>query len=93
MDVGVIVGVGVKVSVGSGVPVGDIDVTVGNSVAFTPQAESAKPAEVMPANLRKSLRDNFLFILSFPLLCKELPNGLRYLRWGGDGEAVQPEKG
>jgi hypothetical protein len=25
-------------------------------------------------------------------LCKELPNGLRYLRWGGDGEAVQPEK-
>jgi hypothetical protein len=21
-----------------------------------------------------------------------LPNGLRYLRWGGDGEAVQPEK-
>ena len=23
----------------------------------------------------------------------ELPNGLRYLRWGGDGEAVQPEKG
>jgi hypothetical protein len=23
---------------------------------------------------------------------KNLPNGLRYLRWGGDGEAVQPEK-
>ena len=22
----------------------------------------------------------------------QLPNGLRYLRWGGDGEAVQPEK-
>jgi len=22
----------------------------------------------------------------------EAPNGLRYLRWGGDGEAVQPEK-
>jgi hypothetical protein len=21
----------------------------------------------------------------------ELPNGMRYLRWGGDGEAVQPE--
>jgi len=20
------------------------------------------------------------------------PNGVRYLRWGGDGEAVQPEK-
>ena len=24
--------------------------------------------------------------------CKETPNGLRYLRWGGDGEAVQLEK-
>ena len=24
--------------------------------------------------------------------CAETPNGLRYLRWGGDGEAVQPEK-
>jgi hypothetical protein len=23
----------------------------------------------------------------------QAPNGLRYLRWGGDGEAVQPEKG
>jgi len=23
---------------------------------------------------------------------KKTPNGLRYLRWGGDGEAVQPEK-
>jgi hypothetical protein len=22
----------------------------------------------------------------------QTPNGLRYLRWGGDGEAVQPEK-
>jgi len=26
------------------------------------------------------------------MICKGLPNGLRYLRWGGDGEAVQPEK-
>ena len=24
---------------------------------------------------------------------REAPNGLRYLRWGGDGEAVRPEKG
>jgi len=22
----------------------------------------------------------------------DAPTGLRYLRWGGDGEAVQPEK-
>jgi hypothetical protein len=26
------------------------------------------------------------------LLTDQAPNGLRYLRWGGDGEAVQPEK-
>jgi hypothetical protein len=25
-------------------------------------------------------------------LCQVQPNGLRYLRWGGDGEAVQLEK-
>jgi hypothetical protein len=25
-------------------------------------------------------------------LLQVLANGLRYLRWGGDGEAVQPEK-
>jgi hypothetical protein len=24
--------------------------------------------------------------------CTRRANGLRYLRWGGDGEAVQPEK-
>jgi hypothetical protein len=24
--------------------------------------------------------------------CTGRANGLRYLRWGGDGEAVQPEK-
>ena len=33
------------------------------------------------------------FPKTIPTLCKETPNGLRYLRWGGDGEAVQPEKG
>jgi hypothetical protein len=31
----------------------------------------------------------FNYIKLFPT---ELPNGLRYLRWGGDGEAVQLEK-
>jgi hypothetical protein len=29
---------------------------------------------------------------SFRTIICYLPNGLRYLRWGGDGEAVQPEK-
>lgn len=28
-----------------------------------------------------------------PRIMIEQPNGLRYLRWGRDGEAVQPEKG
>jgi len=37
-------------------------------------------------------RPNF-YLFKEPMLCKELPNGLRYLRWGGDGEAVQLEKG
>ncbi len=26
------------------------------------------------------------------MFCRKAPNGSRYLRWGGDGEAVQPEK-
>jgi len=30
--------------------------------------------------------------LLFGSLRKEQANGLRYLRWGGDGEAVQLEK-
>jgi hypothetical protein len=34
---------------------------------------------------RWRIKDAFGFALG-------LPNGLRYLRWGGDGEAVQPEK-
>jgi hypothetical protein len=34
----------------------------------------------------------FIFI-KFQFGCDgEAPNGLRYLRWGEDGEAVQPEK-
>ena len=35
------------------------------------------------ANLKKSQPKALLQVLA---------NGLRYLRWGGDGEAVQPEK-
>jgi hypothetical protein len=41
---------------------------------------------------------NSFCIIYFPylvlvLIYREAPNGLRYLRWGGDGEAVQPENG
>ncbi len=31
-------------------------------------------------------------IRKFASSCERLPNGLRYLRWGRDGEAVQPGK-
>ena len=40
------------------------------------------------ANLKHNL-----FLKNQPKdLTQVLANGLRYLRWGGDGEAVQPEK-
>jgi len=35
---------------------------------------------------------NLIFAKHPKDLTKQTPNGLRYLRWGGDGEAVQPEK-
>jgi len=35
---------------------------------------------------------NLFFAKNPKDLTKQTPNGLRYLRWGGDGEAVQPEK-
>ena len=34
-----------------------------------------------------------LFFDAIAVMSTKLPNGLRYLRWGGDGEAVQLEKG
>jgi len=38
-------------------------------------------------------RGNCVIVFSFFRLLRQVPaNGLRYLRWGGDGEAVQPEK-
>ncbi len=37
----------------------------------------------------QNLNLSLLLVLHF----SEAPNGLRYLRWGGDGEAVQLEKG
>ena len=37
---------------------------------------------------------NFMISIFMSIICflTQPPNGLRYLRWGGDGEAVQPEK-
>ena len=36
--------------------------------------------------------NTFMYYLAYCYPFSELPNGLRYLRWGLDGEAVQPEK-
>ena len=44
-------------------------------------------------NLRYPVVDKIFFCsVQAVVLLGNLPNGLRYLRWGGDGEAVQPEK-
>jgi hypothetical protein len=43
---------------------------------------------VVIVTLNVPLSSPFIF---FPFL-GEPPNGMRYLRWGRDGEAVQPEK-
>ena len=40
-----------------------------------------------------NLRTNLFLKNWLKDLMQVLANGLRYLRWGGDGEAVQPEKG
>ena len=39
-----------------------------------------------------NLKTNLIFAKHPKDLTKQTPNGLRYLRWGGDGEAVQLEK-
>ena len=56
-------------------------------------------AETFAKNQNPNLQDSKrqfvtdLFFAKNPKdLTKQTPNGLRYLRWGGDGEAVQTEK-
>jgi hypothetical protein len=43
-------------------------------------------------NLNSITKPDFIFQKRHLVVQDGLPNGLRYLRWGGDGEAVQPEK-
>jgi hypothetical protein len=43
------------------------------------------PHFTLPFNLTIKLRNDVY------RLYREAPNGLRYLRWGGDGEAVKTE--
>ena len=45
------------------------------------------------ARLKMPICDELNFAKHPKDLTKQTPNGLRYLRWGRDGEAVQPEKG
>jgi hypothetical protein len=49
---------------------------VGNSIMFSPHADSANPADTMPVSFRKSRRERFLLIIpySFAII---LPNELR----------------
>jgi len=62
-----------------------------------------KPNFIEPENLLKTktlicktqnanLKDEIILKNTRKCLLQVLANGLRYLRWGGDGEAVQPEK-
>jgi hypothetical protein len=53
--------------------------------------------KIIPVGISNQLKK--LITLRFILIrnttysvISEQANGLRYLRWGGDGEAVQPEK-
>jgi hypothetical protein len=65
--------VGTEVIVGIIVSVGGKKVAVGDSIAFTPQAERANPADVTPASLRKSRRDIFLLIFSYLCFARGVP--------------------
>jgi len=83
--------IGIEVAVGAGVMVGvDAAISVGATVSVgTTLAAGTQETKIIATS--KTVTMFLIFIDTF--LCKELPNGLRYLRWGGDGEAVQPEKG
>ena len=91
--IGTSVGVGVNVGVGIGVfvdvAVGTIvSVGIGDGVTETPHAERKNITKIADKIFFKL---NLLFALKY-YVWKGAPNGLRYLRWGRDGEAVQPEK-
>ena len=87
VDVGSTVGVAVGFGVSEGFMVGGIVV----SVEITLVVAGEQEAEITIT--RRAMRIDFVFIFFFfPLICKILPNPSCGLHWGGDGEAVQPEK-
>ncbi len=67
----------------------DIEVGLVVCVGIT-LAIGAQEAKIKIKMIRKTVTMFLIFIHTF--LRKGMPNGLRYLRWDGDGEAVQPEK-
>jgi hypothetical protein len=77
--------------VGNEVPVACIDVAVGKAVAFTPQAERARLADVAPANFRKSLRDIFLFII-FLCYARNCPTVCVTCVWAGVDSLWEQDK-
>jgi hypothetical protein len=95
MNFGIGTTVGVNVVVGKGVGVFvavevgiAVFVGVGRGVVEKLQAERKNITKIEEKNLFKT---NLQFVFRI-LFCTDAPNGLRYLRWGGDGEAVRLEK-
>ena len=80
LKVGVTVeeGFGVTVAVSVGVGNEELNTFVGVNEVLAVQASRTSTNNAKKREVRK--------------LTSSPPNGLRYLRWGGDGEAVQPEK-
>ena len=57
------------------------------------EAETLQKTKTLICKTQNSNLKHNLFLKNQPKdLMQVLANGLRYLRWGRDGEAVQPEK-
>jgi hypothetical protein len=70
-----------------------LKITAAKNADFCKPETLAKTKTLICKTQNANLKRN-LFLKNQPKgLTQVLANGLRYLRWGGDGEAVQPEKG
>ena len=58
------------------------------------EAETLLKTKTLICKTQNANLKHNLFLKNWPKdWMQVLANGMRYLRWGGDGEAVQPEKG
>ena len=65
---------------------------VADKIIVAVEGDSPQPEKIKTISKAKKTWIYFGdIVFAFILFCQP-PNGLRYLRWGGDGEAVQPEK-